>query len=660
MPTLERVIPEDNAKKLLLSSIPDENYNKKQLILPDFNKENNGNSGNDNSDIGLPGGSTHHQHQVNRPHPTDNGAFGFDQDDADAINQLAVNGDGGLGGRDFHALASVAVRQLFHVCASDAKDKNTTEGPNSSAASNLSNPPFDENVIVPAAPGHTALPCLLLFATPALASPLPLNTQPAEDPSVCGGDGLDMVSSSPVRPSSLLLCREYHQASTPPVRALHHSPGLFLPSSRSGSHRNDSFSSVDTSSSQDSLYESHDVGVANTGDQYAFSAVDWTLYSDSSLTFKSPALTSTSYPSLFASYTTTPGLSPPTNNHPCDQTRIAESFSLASTPLPALQATSTISSSIGVQSLVAAQPIDHTFPHSSVFLSTPIEVVAGSVTEYTQSQPNTDISTLHNALPTSVLPRSIIPYPQVSYCKGSEYRPSPLGSSTMDMYYPNQPAPLAVDAFSTWVPLVTESSSCGFVPIQPNYNQMPTSNSVFSLPPMNIGGYSSTATNSGCKNHAQFPCPCDVDVQNRLVDVSTRLADSTLKTLSHSFAKTQNLQADPYFNVCSNCGTTEAPSWRRCRKSLTLLCNACGLYQNQHGKPRPVFRAKDGTIRMLRGTTEHEPCTICKATQSAFWKKNADNDCICNACYQIARQSESLACEATMAATVTGLNLAST
>lgn len=38
---------------------------------------------------------------------------------------------------------------------------------------------------------------------------------------------------------------------------------------------------------------------------------------------------------------------------------------------------------------------------------------------------------------------------------------------------------------------------------------------------------------------------------------------------------------------CSNCGTTQTPSWRRCKIDGTTLCNACGLYSIEHKVRRP-------------------------------------------------------------------------
>jgi hypothetical protein len=40
--------------------------------------------------------------------------------------------------------------------------------------------------------------------------------------------------------------------------------------------------------------------------------------------------------------------------------------------------------------------------------------------------------------------------------------------------------------------------------------------------------------------------------------------------------------------VCSNCGTSVTPLWRRERMSGSSMCNACGIYFKNHGRNRYV------------------------------------------------------------------------
>ncbi|OUM59197.1 hypothetical protein PIROE2DRAFT_23345, partial [Piromyces sp. E2] len=44
--------------------------------------------------------------------------------------------------------------------------------------------------------------------------------------------------------------------------------------------------------------------------------------------------------------------------------------------------------------------------------------------------------------------------------------------------------------------------------------------------------------------------------------------------------------------VCSNCGTTKTPLWRR-NANGESLCNACGLFYKLHGVVRPISMKTD-------------------------------------------------------------------
>lgn len=62
----------------------------------------------------------------------------------------------------------------------------------------------------------------------------------------------------------------------------------------------------------------------------------------------------------------------------------------------------------------------------------------------------------------------------------------------------------------------------------------------------------------------------------------------------------------PALKRCSNCGATSTPSWRRCPEGKALLCNACGLYQKLHKRPRPVTIDEDGNVRVARERPQHQ------------------------------------------------------
>ena len=110
---------------------------------------------------------------------------------------------------------------------------------------------------------------------------------------------------------------------------------------------------------------------------------------------------------------------------------------------------------------------------------------------------------------------------------------------------------------------------------------------------------------------------------------------------------------------CSNCGATSTPSWRRCPAGRDLLCNACGLYQKLHNRPRPFKVTEDGSIRVQRlpgmprpgsmetggredggggggregreETSVTKTCAHCRTTDTPLWRKVGEYVC-CNAC----------------------------
>eukprot|EP00121_Abeoforma_whisleri_P011894 Awhi_evm1s10976 len=60
-------------------------------------------------------------------------------------------------------------------------------------------------------------------------------------------------------------------------------------------------------------------------------------------------------------------------------------------------------------------------------------------------------------------------------------------------------------------------------------------------------------------------------------------------TSNSALQTSKELKGDNDQKKCHNCKrTTEVKMWRIGRNSGSLLCNACGLYENSHGKSRPL------------------------------------------------------------------------
>lgn len=88
--------------------------------------------------------------------------------------------------------------------------------------------------------------------------------------------------------------------------------------------------------------------------------------------------------------------------------------------------------------------------------------------------------------------------------------------------------------------------------------------------------------------------------------------------------------------ICSNCGSFSTPSWRRCPEGRNLLCNACGLYQKLHKRPRPLMIREDGSVQVIRSVNSSilQVCQNCKTTDTPIWRRSPDNpnQMLCNAC----------------------------
>lgn len=84
--------------------------------------------------------------------------------------------------------------------------------------------------------------------------------------------------------------------------------------------------------------------------------------------------------------------------------------------------------------------------------------------------------------------------------------------------------------------------------------------------------------------------------------------------------------------VCSNCQTTNTPSWRRGGNGKILLCNACGLYQKLHNRPRPFSVTSEGKTKALKGGFEKVVCVACNNFFPFTEVKNSANGAMCDEC----------------------------
>lgn len=88
----------------------------------------------------------------------------------------------------------------------------------------------------------------------------------------------------------------------------------------------------------------------------------------------------------------------------------------------------------------------------------------------------------------------------------------------------------------------------------------------------------------------------------------------------------------PKIRVCTNCSTTNTPSWRRSKDGRLLLCNACGLYAKLHGRPRPFSKSIDGRTKALKPHFERFTCYNCRLSGPKLFIQSNNGMLICRQC----------------------------
>ncbi|KAJ6459957.1 hypothetical protein C8R45DRAFT_542657 [Mycena sanguinolenta] len=87
---------------------------------------------------------------------------------------------------------------------------------------------------------------------------------------------------------------------------------------------------------------------------------------------------------------------------------------------------------------------------------------------------------------------------------------------------------------------------------------------------------------------------------------------------------------------CSHCHATSTPLWRRDPRTHKTLCNACALYQNQHGEHRPASLIAVDNENPAGGDSDGEydgpECDNCGTRKTSTWRRNKAGQRLCNAC----------------------------
>ncbi|KAH8826053.1 hypothetical protein DL96DRAFT_1816503 [Flagelloscypha sp. PMI_526] len=108
--------------------------------------------------------------------------------------------------------------------------------------------------------------------------------------------------------------------------------------------------------------------------------------------------------------------------------------------------------------------------------------------------------------------------------------------------------------------------------------------------------------------------------------------DSPIPTTPPRTRPTTPVQkSSPKPKICRNCGTTTTPMWRTGVDGP--LCNACGLYEKLHKRPRSVgTKVYQEPERRYSGPALSGPCANCETTSTPLWRRGKDDDVLCNAC----------------------------
>ncbi|KAF9900845.1 hypothetical protein EC991_006791 [Linnemannia zychae] len=657
MPLCEHAIPEDNGGEI-------------SLAIRNLGEDIN----NDKSAIDPRSGTDHQRHHHVQPYvlPENNNASTLDQDVSDTIDQLCLSGDNChdkghenvFGGSSEHGSDGTATirahqqHQSLPCRLSSIREEDPIETASSPAALGTSPRRGDEGTVICTPTDILAFPCSSLSTIPSSATPTlqsPLLPNAALDP-----DNDESELSSPASragDSSLSSLSKPYLQMTTPRRAVNVPSGLPLALSPGMLSSEGGPSKVNVALVSQPYSRGNQEDVSFAADRTSFPTPDWGHQGqqgpDTTMAPWSPTLAETGFPSLIPSWDEISSSTIPFDTHP-DHKSAYSNAAIVSSSLSYPEDSTRVTAAL--PSFMSSWPSEagSGYAQSALYPSSPVRLDPAALAEYTRyPTTNRSVLSLHDALPPSSAPGIFLPYPHQAYYNGTGYHPTSYAPSTVGIYSPSRSGTSSGCSFSVSTPVGAGSYSHNFsVPTLPSYERMSSSlvvpgsdpyassaissnplcvSSMTSLPSSNTNGSSLAATYSGFHHYTRDPNGLLFHRQQHHGS-----STSTAEAFPNSFVNHHSQASiDPDPKKCSNCKTTATPSWRRCPQGRTLLCNACGLYQKLHGKARPFFKARDGTVRMRRNIPEHEPCTICEITQSAVWKKDINDAWICSGCYML-------------------------